>query len=179
MKLIFLYGPPASGKLTVAELLSKRTGITLFHNHMVHDMLKVLFPFENEELTHTRSHLARKFRLEIIEEAAKNNVSFITTFGQTQRDYKEYFRAVKKAVEDNNGEVVFIQLLPTKEALLDRVESPSRIGKKLDSKDIYSQLLEEHSGFMDSYPDIEHLRIDNSNLSPEEVCDIITEELSI
>ena len=33
MRLIFLCGSPASGKLTIAEILSERTGVPLFRNH--------------------------------------------------------------------------------------------------------------------------------------------------
>lgn len=34
MRLIFIYGLPATGKLTVAQELAKRTGYKLFHNHL-------------------------------------------------------------------------------------------------------------------------------------------------
>ncbi|MEO1956129.1 MAG: AAA family ATPase, partial [Gammaproteobacteria bacterium] len=37
MKVIFLYGPPASGKLTIAKKLADKTGISLFHNHLTFD----------------------------------------------------------------------------------------------------------------------------------------------
>jgi adenylate kinase family enzyme len=43
MKLIFIYGPPASGKLTIAEILSERTGIPLFHNHLSRDLVKDIY----------------------------------------------------------------------------------------------------------------------------------------
>jgi replication-associated recombination protein RarA len=33
--LVFIYGPPAAGKLTVAEALAMRTGHKVFHNHAV------------------------------------------------------------------------------------------------------------------------------------------------
>jgi len=39
MKLIFIWGGAASGKLTVAQKLSELTGIALFHNHLVVDAL--------------------------------------------------------------------------------------------------------------------------------------------
>jgi hypothetical protein len=32
--LVYIYGPPASGKLTIAGRLSELTGIPLFHNHL-------------------------------------------------------------------------------------------------------------------------------------------------
>jgi hypothetical protein len=125
------------------------------------------------ELTKVRSHLARKFRTEIVEEAAKAGVSFITTFGQTEKEYYEFFRSVRDSVEKHGGEVIFIQLAPSKEALLSRVESDSRKGVKLDSREIFEKLLDEHEGFWTSFPDVDHLKIDNSNLTPEETATII------
>jgi hypothetical protein len=43
MRLVFIYGIPATGKLTVAQELAKRTGYSLFHNHLVVDLLLSLF----------------------------------------------------------------------------------------------------------------------------------------
>lgn len=40
MKLLFIYGPPASGKLTVAREPAALTGYRLFHNHLVVDALE-------------------------------------------------------------------------------------------------------------------------------------------
>ncbi len=40
MKLVFIYGPPASGKLTVARELAALTGYKLFHNHLVVEALR-------------------------------------------------------------------------------------------------------------------------------------------
>jgi len=34
MKLLFIYGRPAVGKLTVARAVAERTGGRLFHNHL-------------------------------------------------------------------------------------------------------------------------------------------------
>ena len=39
MRLIFIYGLPAVGKLTVAKELAAKTGYKLFHNHLVVDLL--------------------------------------------------------------------------------------------------------------------------------------------
>jgi shikimate kinase len=43
MKLIFLCGPPASGKLTIAEKLSQLANIPLFHNHLSRDLVKDIY----------------------------------------------------------------------------------------------------------------------------------------
>jgi hypothetical protein len=39
MKLTFIYGLPATGKLTIAVELAAMTGYKLFHNHLVVDLL--------------------------------------------------------------------------------------------------------------------------------------------
>ncbi len=38
--LVYLYGPPAVGKLTVATELQRLTGFRLFHNHLTVDALR-------------------------------------------------------------------------------------------------------------------------------------------
>ena len=45
MKLIFLYGAPGTGKLTVARELAALTGYRLFHNHLTVDLAKAIFDF--------------------------------------------------------------------------------------------------------------------------------------
>jgi len=45
MKLVFIYGLPAVGKLTVAKKLSKITGFPIFHNHLVIEMISPIFSF--------------------------------------------------------------------------------------------------------------------------------------
>ena len=49
MKLIFIWGPAASGKLTVARELEKLTGLPVFHNHLVVDALLEKLPFGDPE----------------------------------------------------------------------------------------------------------------------------------
>src|ERR1700751_4193719 len=55
MRLLFLYGPAASGKLTIARELATLTGFALFHNHLVVDAVAAAFPFGSEPgLTHEK-----------------------------------------------------------------------------------------------------------------------------
>ncbi|MDP9995092.1 cytidylate kinase [Variovorax boronicumulans] len=37
MKLVFIHGPVASGKLTIARELGRLSGLAVFHNHLVVD----------------------------------------------------------------------------------------------------------------------------------------------
>lgn len=56
MKLIFIYGPAAAGKLTVARVLAEQTGVALFHNHLVVDAVMAVFPFGSEPFVRLREH---------------------------------------------------------------------------------------------------------------------------
>lgn len=58
MKLIFLYGPPAAGKLTIARALAVITGFAVFHNHLVVDAVESIFPFGSERFTRLREQRA-------------------------------------------------------------------------------------------------------------------------
>lgn len=165
MKLVFVYGPPAAGKLTVAKRLAQLTGYKLFHNHETINGMLSLFPFENKELVEVRRRLSRKFRLEIFHEAAVNEVNFITTFGMSGSKYFEFFREIKKLIAQH-GEVLFIQLLPSENALYERVVSKSRIGHKVDSVQKLKEILESNPERFDKFPDEEHLTIDNTELTP-------------
>lgn len=50
MKLVFLYGPPAVGKLTVAQALAQKTSFKVLHNHLVNDLAEVVFAWERPSL---------------------------------------------------------------------------------------------------------------------------------
>jgi hypothetical protein len=88
MRVIFIYGQPASGKLTVARALAERTGIAVFHNHLVVDALEAVFPFGSEPFVRLRE----QFWLAVFAEAAQADRSLIFTFAPeptVARDFAE------------------------------------------------------------------------------------------
>ena len=44
MKLILLYGPPAVGKLTIAQEIARLTGFKVFHNHLTVNLVAAILP---------------------------------------------------------------------------------------------------------------------------------------
>ena len=76
MKLIFIHGPAAAGKLTVGRALEDLTGFRLFHNHLVVDTLLSVFPFGTPSFVALREQIW----LSVFEAAAKDGISTIFTF---------------------------------------------------------------------------------------------------
>lgn len=163
MKVVFLYGPPAVGKLTVAKELSKLTGFRIFHNHLTVDLMDTLFGWGtdlfNEFLT--------KYRLELIEAVAKDNrTNLIFTYVYTNRPYDHFFiAAVQKILRKHNGEIYFVQLVCDRDVLLKRVKEASR---KQHGKIKTVRALKEFLRMRNAYalvPDVQSLSIDTSKLS--------------
>lgn len=175
MNLIFLYGPPASGKLTCSNELAGLTGYKVYDNHVLLNGLVRLFPFEDKVLSDHRKGLARRIRLDIFKTAAAANVSCITTFGQAGPDHFDFFSDVRRVVESGGGSVYFVQLKPRADVLLQRVEEESRKSQKIDSRVVLEAKLKNEPTIFEKFPEVEHLTIDNSDLTPQEVAQQICE----
>jgi len=47
--LVIIFGPPAIGKMTVGQELSKITGLKLLHNHISLELANQFFPWSTPE----------------------------------------------------------------------------------------------------------------------------------
>ena len=103
MKLIFLHGAPAVGKLSVARELATLTGFRLFHNHLTVDLVGSLFPFGSEPFVNLREQIW----LVAFQEAARNDVSLIFTFNPERTVRESFIPETIKAVESAGGEAHF------------------------------------------------------------------------
>jgi hypothetical protein len=64
--------------------------------------------------------------------------------------------------------MLLVQLLPSLEALMERVESPTRLQEKVTSAEVLKQRFATQPQRFSKFPDTSHLTIDNSNQSPEQ-----------
>jgi len=143
MKLIFIYGPPASGKLTVATELAKLTGFKLFHNHVSIQFVQSIFEFG----TKTFWRLTGKYRLEMLEEAAREGIDTIFTFVYSKGATDDKF--VKQAVQNvrtHGGRVHFVRLYCERKELVKRVKASrrKRMGK-VSTEKLLSDLFRKYS----------------------------------
>ena len=171
MKLIFIYGAPAVGKLTVANEIAKQTNFKVFHNHLSIDAIEPIFDFGTKPF----ARLTALIRVETIAEAARENVDLIHTFCYAKDSDDKYVAKITEAVESNGGEICFVLLTCERSELEKRVleESRKRFGK-VNNLEILNEILGKYDLFS-PVPESESLQIDNTNLAPEVVAQKIIE----
>ncbi len=165
MKLVFIYGPPAVGKYTVATELSKLTGYKLFHNHVTVDMVMTLFDFGSREFF----ELTDKFRLEMIDRASTKGMNVILTLVYGGRRDEAWIRKVISVVGKHNGEVIFVRLFADRKQLFKRLKSSSRKKfRKIRDRKTLEEVISKYDVFSE-IPFVESFSIDNTKLQPKSV----------
>src|SRR5262245_27330241 len=142
MRLVFLYGPPAAGKLTIGRELAALTGYRLFHNHLTFDLAREILPIGSEPF----QRLVDDLRLRVFTFAALNGVpGLIFTFVYGSGIDDPFVRRTMSEMEATGAEVCFVQAICPIEGLLSRVEDESRRAyHKLASPAALAALLESH-----------------------------------
>ncbi len=165
MRLVFIYGPPASGKLTVATELAKLTGFKLFHNHVSIQFVQSIFEFG----TKTFWRLTSKYRLEMIEEAAKEGIDTIFTFVYSKGEDDEFVKRVLQKVRSNGGRLSFVRLYCDRKELARRVKSSQRrrMGK-IGTEKMLSDLFRKYNLDLE-IPFQRSLSINTTNRTPRNV----------
>jgi len=170
MKLLFIYGPPASGKLTIAEKISERTAIPLFHNHLSRDLVKDIYKDKLNE----NYKLVDRIRFDVLDYCSKNDTDLIFTYVYAGSDDDDNVRKFIKTIEDNNGEVLFIELSASQDDLIARVNNESRKRyKKLTDPEIMKEITQDMSIY--SIPFIKALKINTSLISPDDIASAVIE----
>jgi len=178
-RLVYLYGPPAVGKLTVASALSAHTGMPLFHNHLTVDAIKAVFEFASPAF----SEVVHRIRLDVFETAMRHGIDLIFTNNSVwgvpdgRRLFASFAEEARRRVELAGGRVVFVQLTAPREVLEERVSSPSRHDqRKLVDPDRLRELLRQ----LDPEPlHDDDLVIDTAALDPETAAGLIASRLGV
>jgi chloramphenicol 3-O-phosphotransferase len=134
--LVYIYGPPAAGKLTVARRLAELSGLPLFHNHLTVDAVTSVLPFGSEAF---RAVLHR-FRLDVFETAVSTGQSLIFTNNSawSDRDGRRRFAGfadeADRRVRAVGGSTLFVCLGAPLAALESRLGNDDRrsLGKLTD-----------------------------------------------
>jgi len=171
MILLFLHGPPATGKLTIALELEKLTGYRVFHNHLTVDLVSSVFPFGTEPFIQLREEIwLATFRI-----SAQTGTSLIFTFAPEKTVNQDFIEKTLATIEAHGGNAVFVELACSEEIQLSRLDDPSRSRfAKLNSAN-YSEL--RSGGAFNYRPIPSSLTLDTSYTSPTQTAQLIADYL--
>ena len=175
--LVYLYGPPAAGKLTIAEALVERTGFRLFHTHLTGNAVRAVVPFGSPPFV----TLVHRFRLEMFATAMREGVDVVFTNNSMwggdggRARFAAFAGEADRVVTAAGGATCFVHVRAPDDVLLARVAAETRgaHGKLVDPGRLQQMLdTNDRSPLHD-----DHLRIDSSALTPEEAADRIVAAL--
>ena len=176
MLLLCIYGPAASGKLTVARELGSRTGLPVFHNHLVVDMLTPVFGFGSTPFVELREQVWLKVLARAAEELL---AGVIFTFTPERTVHHGFIGRLTETMQAAGAEAIFIELTCLEEELERRMENRSRVQYgKVHSLVQYRSLRD--SGAFD-YPRVPNTRltIDTSRIQPAEAAETIIKQFAL
>jgi hypothetical protein len=173
MQLIFLYGPVASGKLTVARHLAQQTGHALFHNHLVVDAVGSVFPFGSPAFIKLRE----RFWIDTFAEAASARRSLIFTYAPESSVTADFLPRAIATVEGASGRVRFVRLTISDEEQERRIGNADRAQHgKLVSLGLLRQLRPMFKAAENAMP-APVISIDTGATSPDRAAEMIAEAL--
>ena len=175
--LIVVCGPQAVGKMTVAESLRDKLRYNMMMNHDSIEVSDRIFGFG----TAAQREFNAVFREKAFALAVKHNVDMIFTYVcafDIQED-RNYLMSLHDLFTQNGGGFYFVELSASLKTRLFRNETPHRMERKASKKDVAwsrADLLGDAEKFRlnsneGEYLFEHHLKIDNTDLTPDEVAD--------
>ena len=180
MTLLFVFGPPAVGKMTVGRAIADAGGFRLFHNHHMLEPLLDVFDYGTPPF----DVLLQEFRLRVLEEAAAAGIDLVYTlvWGLDLPQDSAYLRRHLRPFVEAGQPIAFVELYADLETRLARNGTAYRLSEKKSKRDVAwsdenVRELERHvlntgirptpaDELIAAYP---HLRIDNTDRSPDDV----------
>ncbi|MBR6186797.1 MAG: shikimate kinase [Clostridia bacterium] len=179
MRLVVIIGSGAVGKMTVGQELMRQTGLRLFHNHMmIEPVIEIFGRYDGQTIVELRQVVFRRF----LESGGPGMIfTYMWAFDQ-QRDW-DYIMDVAKLFDPTGEDVYWVELVADQRVRLARNRTENRLKNKASKRDLdFSEntILHEDERYrleslegemtMENY-----LKIDNTNLTPQETVKIIRE----
>ena len=183
MKLVFIIGDAAVGKMTVGQELMKITDLRLFHNHMtIEPVLEIMGTFDWQLINDMRELIFRRF-------AASNNYGMIFTIMmafdmQSNWDYLEH---VKSIFAPYGTEFYYVELIAPQSVRLERNKTENRLRHKPSKRDVETsdrRLIRDDANhrcvsYPGEIPFDNYLRIENADLPAATVAQRIKDTFSL
>jgi shikimate kinase len=183
MKLVFIIGNAAVGKMTVGQELMKITDLRLFHNHMaIEPVIEIFSYFNGKAISRLREVIFEEF-------ASSSNYGLIFTFmwAFDQKSDWDYIEHVKSIFRPYDTEFYYVEIVASREIRLERNATENRLKNKASKRDIEvsnQRLIQDDENYRLESRDGEipyrnYIKIDNTYLSPDIVAQKIKAQFNL
>ena len=185
--LVIITGPHAVGKMTVGQELAKITGLRLFHNHMSIELSLKLFDFGTPGFR----ALNETIRKTVFEQFAAGDLPGLIFTYMMDFDQPSEFAYLNEIIElfsSHGADCHVVELCADFEERLARNKSENRLAQKESKRNLERSEAEMrhtqathrlNSREGEILPFERYLKIDNTNLAPDEVARTIKKSLKI
>ena len=170
MKLIFLHGAPATGKLTVAKALLRHLPGRLLDNHSAIDLARTVFDFGAPGFW----DLAHDVRVSALDAASQHGVALaVMTNCYSDPEDLPQFERIEASMLRNGGELLPVFLHCSEDEIIRRVGNTDRVERqKITSKEGLDRFIASYN--ISPVPRGSCISLDTTTRSPEETAlDII------
>ena len=182
MKLVFIIGSGAVGKMTVGQELMKITDLRLFHNHMtIEPVIEVFGYYDPQTIAELREVFFTRF-------AASNNYGMIFTYmwAFDQQSDWDYVAHIKEIFAPYNTDFYCVELIAPEEIRLKRnatanrrKHKPSKADEAFSRERIHAEKKYRLVSRDGEAPFENYLRLDNSNITASEAAQIIKKTFAL
>lgn len=183
--LIVVCGPQAVGKMSVAEQIQEKIGYNLMINHDSIEISDKIFGIS----TPAQKEFNKIFRENAFNLSIKYDIDMIFTFvcAFDLKDDVDYLNGLEKLYTENGGNFYLVELKTDLETRKKRNVTPNRLAKKYSKNDVEKSMQDLIStaekyrlnSNEDEFLCKNHLKVDNTNMSPEEVANYVIEYFSL
>lgn len=179
MKLVLIIGSGAVGKMTVGQELMKITDLRLFHNHMmIEPVLEIFNSFNGQVIGRLREVVFEEFL-----KTDNEGMIFTYMWAFDMPSDREYVMNVASKFD----EVYCVELIADRAVRLERNKTENRLKNKASKRDTAAsdkRLINEETkyrlvSFPGEIPFENYLRIDNTNLAPHVLAQMIKDSFSL
>jgi hypothetical protein len=183
MKLVFIIGDAAVGKMTVGQELMKISNLRLFHNHMTIEPVIEIFGHYNGRVI----SLIREIIFEEFAKTEQYGLIFTYMWAFDQQSDWDYAEHVCDIFRKHNADIYYVELFASQEIRLQRNVTENRLNNKASKRDVElsnKRLIDDDNKYRCVSNDGEitfenYIKIDNSNISAENVAKMIKERFGL
>ncbi len=174
MRLVFLHGPPAAGKYTVATELVALTGDTLYHNHLVVDEVLKRHAFGTPGFIAERDRMWREY---FSRNPAPGRPGVVFTFNPENTVPQAFIDWLFAELPRRGVKLSSIELTASEAEIESRIGSVQRrqFGKLTDVT--FYRRLRDRGHFLTPLIPGTDLRLDTGTIEPREAARLIAQHL--